>query len=327
MPNKHNASRRHHIPKMKFRVRNWAEYDAGLRCRGSLTLWVTPEVLDGWQAVRRTTPGGQSSHSRLAIETGKMLRLAFHLALRQTEGLMASIFVLLDVPLSTPEHSTLSRRARTMESISKGCVLPDGPIHFLIDSTGLKVFGAGEWLQEKHGAKARRTWKKLHLAADADTGMTMASTLTGNDVGDPSQVAPLLDQIEATIACVTADGAYDGIPTYHIVAGHGEDVRVIIPPHVSAILSAEAEHNPSQRDQHILSITVRGRLCWQEETDYGQRALVETAMGRYKAIIGPRLRARSCSGQQAEAAVGVAVLNRMLNAGRPHSVRRLGIAA
>jgi hypothetical protein len=111
------------------------------------------------------------------------------------------------------------------------------------------------------------------------------------------------------------------------VAGHGEDVRVIIPPHVSAILSAEAEHNPSQRDQHILSITVRGRLCWQEETDYGQRALVETAMGRYKAIIGPRLRARSCSGQQAEAAVGVAVLNRMLNAGRPHSVRRLGIAA
>jgi hypothetical protein len=190
MPNKHNASRRHHIPKMKFRVRNWAEYDAGLRCRGSLTLWVAPEVLDGWQAVRRTAAGGQSSHSRLAIETGMMLRLAFHLALRQTEGLMVSIFVLLDVPLSTPDHSTLSRRARTMESISKG-----------------------------------------------------------------------------------------------------------------------------------------GRLGWQEETDYGQRALVETAMGRYKAIIGPRLRARSCSGQQAEAAVGVAVLNRMLNAGRPHSVRRLGIAA
>jgi len=89
-----------------------------------------------------------------------MLRLAFHLALRQTEGLMASIFVLLNVPLGTPDHSTLSRRARTMESIFKGCVLPDGPIHLLIDSTGLKVFGAGDWLQEKHGAKARRTWKK-----------------------------------------------------------------------------------------------------------------------------------------------------------------------
>jgi hypothetical protein len=327
MPNKFNSSRRHHLPKMKFRVMNWAEYDAGLRRRGSLTLWLTPEVLGGWQAARRTIPGGQSSYSKLAIEAGMMLRLAFHLALRQTEGLMASIFVLLDVPLSAPDHSTLSRRAMTMASITKGCALPEGPIHLLIDSTGLKVFGAGEWLQEKHGAKARRTWKKLHLAVDADTGMIMASTLTGNDVGDPSQVAPLLDQVEATIASITADGAYDGMSTYDVVAGHGEDVRVIIPPHVTAVLSAEAKHNPSQRDQHILSIAARGRMGWQDETDYGQRALVETAMGRYKAIIGPRLRARSFSGQKAEAAVGVAVLNRMLDAGRPNSVRRPNIAA
>ena len=209
--------------------------------------------------------------------------------------------------------------ARSKESISKGCVLPDGPFHLLIDSTGLKVFGAGEWLQEKHGAKARRTWKKLHLAVDADTGMIMASTLTGNDVGDPSQVAPLLDQIEATIASVTADGAYDGMPTYAVVAARGEDIRVIIPPHVTAVLSDEAEH--------ILLIAARGRLGWQKETDYGRRALVETAMGRYKAIIGSRLRARSLIGQRAEAAFGVAVLNRMLNAGSPDSIRCLNIAA
>jgi len=214
-----------------------------------------------------------------------------------------------------------------MESISKGRVLPDGPIHLLIDSTGLKVFGAGEWLQEKHGAKARRTWRKLHLAVDSDAGMIMASTLTGNDVGDPSQVAPLLDQIGATIARVTADGAYDGKSTYDVVTGHGEDIRVIIPPHVTAVLSAEAEYNPSQRDRHILSIAARGRLGWQEETDYGRRALVETAMGRYKAIISPCLRARSFSDQKAESAFGVAVLNRMFDAGRPDSVRRLRFAA
>src|ERR1035437_26134 len=102
------------------------------------------------------------------------------------------------------------------------------------------------------------------------------------------------------------------MPTYKVVTGHGEDIRVIIPPHVTAVLSVEAEYNPSQRDQHILSIAARGRLGWQEETDYAQRALVETAMGRYKAIIGPCLRARSFSGQNAEAAVGVAVLNRIL---------------
>ena len=256
-----------------------------------------------------------------------MLRLAFHLALRQTEGLMSSIFGLLDVPLSTPDHSTLSRRARKMESFPKRCILPDGPIHLLIDSTGLKVFGAGEWLQEKHGAKARRTWRKLHLAMDAETGMIMASTLTGNDVGDPSQVVPLLDQMEATIASVTADGAYDGMSTYDVVAGHGEDISVIIPPHITAVLSNEAEHSPSQRDQHIISIAAKGRLGWQKETDYGQRALVETAMGRYKAIIGACLRARSFSGQRAEAAVGVAVLNRMLDVGRPDSVRHQDIAA
>ena len=130
--------------KMKFSVKNWAEYDAGLRRRGSLTLWITAEVLDGWQAARRTTPGGQPSYSELAIETGMMLGLAFHLALRQTEGLIASIFVLLNVPLSTPDHSTFSRRARKLESITNGCVLPDGPIQLLIDSTGLKVFGAGD---------------------------------------------------------------------------------------------------------------------------------------------------------------------------------------
>ena len=327
MPNKHNASRRHHIPKMRFRVKNWAEYDAGLRRRGSLTLWVTAEVLDGWNAPRRTTSCGQSSYSELAIETGMMLRLAFHLALRQTEGLMVSIFGLLGVPLRTPDHSTLSRRARKMASISKGFILPDGPIHLLIDSTGLKVFGAGEWLQKKHGARARRTWKKLHLAVDAASGKITASTLTGNDVGDPSQVAPLLDQIDATIASVTADGAYDGMRTYEVVAARGKDIRVIIPPHVTAVLSEEAGHNPSQRDKHILLIAARGRLGWQKETDYGRRALVESAMGRYKAIIGPRLRARGSIGQRAEAAVGVAVLNRMLDAGSPDSIRYSHIAA
>lgn len=157
MPNKHNAQRRHHIPKMKFRVKNWAACDAGLRRRGSLTLWVTPEALDGWQAVRRTTPGGQSSYSELAIETGMMLRLAFHLALRQTEGLMASIFGLLDVPLSTPDHSTLSRRARTMEPISKGCPLPDGPIHLLIYSTGLKH---GSESLRSRGVASGKAWRK-----------------------------------------------------------------------------------------------------------------------------------------------------------------------
>lgn len=327
MPNKHNEKRRHHIPKMKFQVTNWAEYDAGLRRRGSLTLWVTNEAMANWHATPRLTAGGQPCYSDLAIETGLMLRLAFHLPLRQTEGLMASVFELMGVPLATPDHSTLSRRAMTIKSISKGCRLPNGPVHLLIDSTGLKVYGAGEWLEEKHGVRARRTWRKLHLVVDADTGMVMASTLTENDMGDTSQVAPLLNQIDAEIGSVTADGAYDGAPTYDTVAARAGDIPVIIPPHVTAVLSAAADHNPSQRDRHITVMAARGRLGWQEETGYGQRSLVETAMGRYKGIIGPGLRARSLPGQRAETAVGVAVLNRMLHAGRPNSVRASRMAS
>ena len=207
------------------------------------------------------------------------------------------------------------------------CRLPDGPVNLLIDSTGLKVYGAGEWLQEKHGVRARRTWRKLHLAVDADTGMVMASTLTENDLGDPSQVAPLLDQIDAGIGSVTFDGAYDGAPTYDAVAARAGSIPVIIPPHVTAVLSATAVHHPSQRDQHITLMATKGRLGWQKETGYGRRSLVETTMGRYKAIIGSGLRARSLPGQRAEAAAGVAVLNRMLHAGRPDSVRNRSSAS
>jgi transposase len=199
--------------------------------------------------------------------------------------------------------------------------MPDGPLHVLIDSTGLKVYGAGEWLQEKHGARARRSWRKLHLAVDAASGMILAQTLAEKEMGDPSQAGPLLDQIQGEIEQVTADGAYDGAPTYQTVAEHGAHIRTVIPPHVTAVLSDEAEHGPLQRDGHIASIESEGRLEWQKATGYGRRSLAETTMGRYKRTIGPQLRARSFAGQQTEAAIGVAVLNRMLEAGRPASVR------
>jgi hypothetical protein len=196
MPNKFNAKCRHHIPKMKFTVHNWAEYDAALRARGSLTLWVTDDAMNNWAALLRSTPGGQCFYSDLAIETSLMLRLVFRQALRPTEGLMAFIFELLGVDLKAPDHSTVSRRAMNLKAISNRCMLPAGPAHILIDSTGLKVFGAGEWLFEKHGQKSRRSWRKLHLAVDANTGQIVASILTEQDADDASQVGPLLDQIE-----------------------------------------------------------------------------------------------------------------------------------
>ena len=317
MPHKPNAARRHRIPKMKFRVRNWPVYEAGLRRRGSLTLWIEEGALEQWQSLG---PGGQARYTDVAIETCLMLRTAFKLPLRQAEGLMASVVTLMGRTISVPDHSTVSRRAATLPEIRSGA-LPEGPLHVLIDGTGLAVYGAGQWLEEKHGRKSRRGWRKLHLAVDADSGLIVARTLTDQDQDDPSQVTPLLDRIGSPIARVTADGAYDGAPTYHTIAAHGAGIEVVIPPRATAVRSCEIGP-PSQRDRHIETIAARGRLGWQTATGYGRRARIETTMGRYKGLIGPRLRARGFAGQQTEAAIGVAVLNRMLQAGRPDSVRR-----
>src|SRR4051812_23992418 len=205
VPFKAKVACRRHIPKQRYRVTNWAEYDAGLRARGSLTVWFTPEAVAAWAAAPRTSRGGQPSYSDLAIATTLTLRAVFRLALRQTEGLIGSILQLLD--LAVPDHSTLSRRAATLRVPRPKA--GSAPVHLLVDSTGLKLCGPGEWLAEKHGTKRRRAWRVLHLATDADTGRIVASVLTDKDADDGSQVGPLLDQMDGPVASVTGNGAYD----------------------------------------------------------------------------------------------------------------------
>lgn len=286
MPHKHNACRRHHIGKMKFKVTNWAEYEAGLRRRGSMTLWITPAALAGWAAPRRKTRGGQPRYYDLAIETTLMLGMVFGLRLRQSEGLLSSVLDMMVLDLPAPDHTTLSRRARTWKPSARSNDrqhVVDGPIHVLVDSTGLKVYGAGQWLEERHGAKSRRGWRKLHLAVDADSGEIIAHSLTDQEAGDASQLKPLLDQIDDEIGQLTADGAYDGTPTYDAVLRHRAGARVVIPPRSNAVERPNAQPC-CQRDDHIASMQAGGRLKWQT-TGYGKRALVETAMGRYKGVI------------------------------------------
>ena len=321
MPFKHNAGRRHKIPKMKYKVTNWPQYEAGLRRRGSLTLWVTPEALAEWQAPRRKTRGGQPRYSDLAIETVLTLGCVFGLRLRQSEGLMLSLLDLLGLDLPVPDHTTLSRRAqRWVPRSSRRSHPEDGPLHVLVDSTGLKVFGAGEWLEDKHGARSRRAWRKLHLAVDADNGQIIAHSLTDQEAGDASQVEPLLDRIDADIGQFTADGAYDGGSTYGAVLHHSAAARIVILPRITATEGGGAGP-PDQRDRHLRTIANNGRLKWQAATGYGKRALIETAIGRYKGQIGRRLRARCFAAQQTEVAIGCDVLNRMLACARPQSVR------
>lgn len=309
---------------MKFKVTNWPEYEAGLHRRGSLTLWLTREALGCWAGPRRKTRGGQPRYSDLAIETALTLGLVFGLRLRQAEGLLGSLLQLMGLALAVPDHTTLSRRARRCQAPHKRSDRqgpPSGPVHVLVDSTGLKVCGAGQWLEEKHGAKTRRGWRKLHLALDADSGEIIAHTMTDQDTGDASQVGLLLDQIDSPIGLFTADGAYDGKPTYDAIISHSADAAIVIPPRVNAV-EPNGTQPPGQSDEHIATIIRDSRMKWQASTGYGQRALVETAIGRYKSMIGRRLRARSFQAQQTEVAIGCAVLNRMLASASPKSVRR-----
>jgi hypothetical protein len=321
LPFKLNQDRRHHIPKQKHKVANWAEYDAALRQRGSLTVWFTEAAVAAWEAEPRTTPGGQPHYSDLAITTALTLKAVFRLALRQTEGLIGSIIGLLGLDLSVPDHTTLSRRAETLEVPRPRSGRNAEPVHLLVDSTGLKLCGPGEWLVEKHGTKARRSWRKLHIGRDADTGQIVAATLTTHDVDDGSQVGPLLDQVDGPIASFTGDGAYDQDGVYASVAESHPAAAVIVPPRSTAVPSATAETAPTQRDRHLQLIAERGRRGWQMASGYTNRARAEATIGRYKRVIGDGLRSHTDERRATEMDVAVQVLNRMLELGRPTYVR------
>ena len=195
------------------------------------------------------------------------------------------------------------------------------PVHLLVDSTGLKLSGAGEWLVEKHGTSRRRSWRKLHIGVDADTGQIVAAALTTNEVDDGSQVGPLLNQIDRPIASVTGDGAYDQESVYASVADRHPEAVVIVPPRSSAVPSETAETAPTQRDQHLQLIAERGRMGWQKVSGYNWRALVEADIGRWKRVIGDALRSQTDARQATKVAIAVTVLNGILEMGRPNYVR------
>ena len=325
MPFKLNQFGRHHIPRQKHKVTNWPAYDASLRQRGSLTVWFTDEAIQAWGAEPRTTRGGQPWYSRLAILTALTLRAVFRLALRQTEGLIGSLIRLLGLDLAVPDHTTVSRRAVTEvprpPSGSTDAARQAEPMQLLVDSTGLKLCGPGEWLVEKHGTKTRRSWRKLHLGVDADTGQIVASALTGREADDGAQVGPMLDQVAGPVASVTGDGAYDQDSVYASVAQRHPEAAIIIPPCSTAVPSKMAEREPTQRDHHVQVIAAHGRMAWQKVSGYNRRARAETAVGRWKRVIGDGLRSHTDERRTTEVEVAVQVLNRMLELGRPTYVR------
>jgi len=217
----------------------------------------------------------------------------FRLALRQTEGLIGSIIGLLGLTLAVPDHTTLCRRAETLEVPRPQPRGDAGPLHLLVDSTGLKLCGAGEWLVEKHGTKVRRSWRKLHIGWDADTGQIVAATLTNKERNDGVEVGPLLDQVAGPVASFTADGAYDQEGVAATVAERHPEAAIIVPPRSTAVPSETAETAPTQRNRHLQSIAEHGRAAWQKTSGYTKRARAEAAIGRFKRVIGDGLRSRT----------------------------------
>jgi hypothetical protein len=319
MPFKFNAARRHRIPRSHHRVRDWPAYEAGLNRRGDLTLWIDETALDGWQAPRRTTPGGQAIYSDLAIAMVLMLRLVFTLPCARPRHSPAVCY-LLELDLCVPDHTTLNRRGSDFAG-RRPNVTSHGARHLIVDSTGFKLFGQGEWNEERHGRR-RQSWRKLHLAVDARTGEIVAHALTDNGADDVGEVPGLLEQVEGAIASFIADGAFDGDPVYQAVAHqqHDTPADVVIPPRASAVLSTDTIDRQNQRDQHIRLIAMKGRMGGQKATGYGRRNLVETTIGRYKQLIGTKLRARGMAAQQGDVALAVEALNRMIRVAKALSV-------
>ena len=270
-----------------------------------------------WHAAATGERGGQPVYSMLAIETGLAQRPVFHQPLRQTEGMLRSIAEVLRIDIAVPDHTTLSRRGRGLTILPKRAARGE-PLHLLVDSTGLKMYGEGEWLDQQHGLRSRRRWRKLHLGLDADTQEIVAAELTPDDVGDVSVLPELLDQVGADISSMTADGAYDGEAVYNAVAARHPEAAVVIPPRATAVPS---QTTTTQRDRHLAAIAEHGRIDWQRSSGYSRRSLVETAMYRYKTIIGRRLHARILPNQQTEAKTACNVLNRMTWLGMPVTVR------
>lgn len=312
MPFKFSDGHRDKFAKPKYRVTNPAAYTESLRRRGDLTVWFSSDAAKSWAAQPRNTRGRPQAYSDMAIEVCLTLRVVFGLPLRQTQGFVRSIAQIMGLDIAVPDFTTLSRRGKGLKIVQR-CSKPNRPITLIVDSTGLKVHSDLGWHYEKHNAKKpRKTWLKLHVGFDPGTGQIVTSELTAADIGDPTALPDLLAQSDADVGKFLADGAYDGQDIYAALeAAFGHDIEIIIPPPKNAVPS----ENPKRND-HIEDISETGRMNWQAASDYNHRALIEAQIGRWKIVIGDRLKARYFDNQRTETRIATNVLNRMTDLGR-----------
>ena len=302
-----------------YRVKNWSEYEQALVQRGSITFWLSESIEEIWLYNGEKQRGSQYAYSDKAIEIMLTLKEVFHLKNRSVEGFVRSLFRIMKINLPVPDHSTLSRRGKSLK-----VKLPrkaSSRLNLVVDSTGLKIYGEGEWKVRKHGYSKRRTWRKLHLGADPENGELQAVLLTKNSVSDATAVKELLEQIEQELLACAADGAYDKRKVYDALNEHSPLVEILIPPRKNARIwqhgNSKAER--LKRDENLRYIRKHGRQQWKENSGYHMRSLAETAMFRLKTIFGDELSARLLETQTTQALIRCLALNKMTHLGMPES--------
>lgn len=310
-------------PKSQYRIRNWSEYNRALVNRGSITLWLSEDVVEAWINTEKTgRPGQSNTYADVAVECMLLIRNVFSLALRQTQGFVTSIMLWAGLSLPVPCYTTLSRRQSSLDiKLPRKKQIEEG-IHVVVDSTGLKVFGYGEWHMRKHHLnkdgserKKPRLWRKIHIGVDEATHEIVTVVTTIQYTHDKIMLPDLLDQVDGPISQVSGDGGYDYISCYQDIAAVGAEP--VIPPRSSAVINNW--DITAKRDAAIRRIEEIGRDEWKKETNYHRRSLAETAVFRLKIIFGPNLRSRVLENQAAETRLRCKALNRMTHLGMPDS--------
>jgi hypothetical protein len=318
MPKHKNTQSRQ---KSLYRVQNWAEYERALVERGSITVWMSADFEKTWCYSGSSQRGSKFDYSEQAIKIMLTVKNVFHLSNRAAEGFVRSLFVLLKVALSVPDHTTLSRRGKTLKVKLPKRV--SGHIDIVMDSTGLKIYGEGEWKVRTHGKSKRRTWRKLHLGVEPESGEIQAAELTEAKVSDDAMVAPLLEQIDQPIDALAADGAYDKRKVYAALNKHAPNAKALIPPRKNARIWQHANTKAERlnRDENLRYIRKHGRKTWKNDSGYHVRSLAETAMFRMKTIFGDELSARLMETQTTQALIRCAALNTMTHLGMPQTYK------
>jgi hypothetical protein len=303
----------------QYRVRNWSEYNKGLKQRGSLTFWMSEELLANWVVGEKSgKPGATDTYTDQAIVTMVSLKCVFGLPGRALCGFVESIFTLMQTELTVPDHTTISRRLKRL-SVPLPVTPAEGSRHVVIDSTGVKVHGEGEWKTRQHGVSKRRTWRKLHLAVDEESGEILSAVVSGNDTHDSHVLGELLDEIPEPIRQVGADGAYDKAYCYDFIDERGA-VAAIPPQHNAKIWFHGNRKTPTHpRDENLRRIRLVGRAKWKREIGYHRRSLAETTMFRLKTAFRGKVSSRRMDRQVSEIKVQCLVLNRMIQLAKPDS--------